>query len=175
MIIFGGYLSHLTPRLITCEPSLLAWNLDNVDEPRREIIKTTRRWIRQRDFRGRILSAYRNQCAICRIQLNLVEAAHIVPVSTRGSSDFTNNGLCLCALHHAAYDNGLVGIAPDYRVLVNQEKLDNLRSVNLNGGEQMILENAGRTIIIPDAVADRPAKDNLRRGLSVRGWPEIEQ
>ena len=156
------------------ESSPAAWNLDNVDEPRREVIETTRRWIRQRGFRGRILSAYSNRCAICRIQLNLVEAAHIVPVSIRGSSDSTDNGVCLCVLHHAAYDGGLVGIGPDYRVLVNQDKLDALRSADLNSGEQIILENVGNTIVIPDVARDRPSRDNLRRGLSVRGWPGIE-
>ena len=159
---------------MTHEPSLVEWNLNNVDGLRREVIETTRRWVRQRDFRGRILSAYRNQCAICRIQLNLVEAAHIVPVSIRGSNDLTNNGICLCVLHHAAYDGGLVGIGPDYRILVNQEKLDVLRNTDLNSGEQLILENAGNTIRVPNAPIDRPTEDNLRRGLAVRGWPNTE-
>lgn len=159
---------------MTHEPSMAEWNLNNVDGVRREIIETTRRWVRQRGFRGRILSAYRNQCAICRIQLNLVEAAHIVPVSIHGSNDFTNNGICLCVLHHVAYDGGLVGIGPDYRILVNQEKLDVLRNTNLNSGEQLILENAGNTIRVPEALIDRPTEDNLRRGLAVRGWPNIE-
>ena len=156
------------------DPSPIGWDLNHVDEPRREIIETTRRWIRQRDFRGRVLSAYRNRCAICHLQLDLVEAAHIVPVSVRGSSDSTNNGMCLCVLHHAAYDGGLVGIGSDYRILVNQERLDALRSANLNNGEQKILENLDSTIIIPDSVRDRPARENLSRGLLVRGWPNIE-
>ena len=159
---------------MTNEPSPTGWDLNHVDKPRREIIETTRRWIRQRDFRGRILSAYRHQCAICHLQLNLVEAAHIVPVSVRGSSDATNNGICLCALHHAAYDDGLVGIGLDYRVMVNQDKLNDLRNVNRNGGEQIIFENVNNAITIPDIVANRPSRDNLRRGLSVRGWPSIE-
>ena len=165
--------NNLSEQMIQ-EPSLMELNLNSVDETRREIIETTRKWSRQRDFRRRILSAYSNQCAICRVQLNLVEAAHIVPVSVRGSSDHTNNGVCLCVLHHAAYDGGLVGIGPDYRVLMNQEKIDILRSTNLNGGEYRVLENAGDVIIIPDAVVNRPARNNLRLGLKVRGWPNFE-
>ena len=158
---------------ITQEPSLDTWDLNQVAEPRREIIETARRWIRQRSFRGRILAAYRNRCAICRLQLNMVEAAHIVPVRIRGSSDLTNNGVCLCVLHHAAYDDGLVGIGPDYHVLLNQEKLDSLRNAGLGGGEERILENVGGTITLPDAVRDRPTRDNLIRGLLVRGWSDI--
>lgn len=156
------------------EPSPIGWDLDHVDEPRREVIETTRRWIRQRDFRGRILSAYHSSCAICHLQLNLVEAAHIVPVSVRGSSDSTDNGLCLCMLHHAAYDDGLVGIGPDYHVLLNQEKLDSLRNAGLGGGEEKILGNVRDTITLPDAVRGRPTRDNLIRGLLVRGWSDIE-
>ena len=159
---------------ITNEPSVTELNLDHVDEPRREIIETTRRWIRQRDFRGRILSAYRNRCAICHLQLNLVEAAHIVPVSVRGSRDSTDNGLCLCVLHHAAYDGGLVGIGPDYHVLLNQEKLNSLRDASLGGGEEKILENVGDIITVPDVVQDRPTRDNLIRGLLARGWSDVE-
>lgn len=145
-----------------------------VDEPRREAVQTVRQWVRQRDFRGRILSAYLNRCAVCRIQMNLVEAAHIVPVSIRGSSDSTNNGVCLCALHHTAYDSGLLGIAPDYRVLVNQGKMSELRNANLSDGEEIILERHGSTIVVPDLVQDRPTKNNLARGLAVRGWDSLE-
>ena len=159
---------------ITHEPSPEKWDLNHVDEPRREIIETTRRWIRQRDFRGRILSAYRNRCAICHLQLNLVEAAHIIPVSVRGSRDSTDNGLCLCVLHHAAYDGGLVGVGPDYHVLLNQEKLNSLRNAGLGGGEERILENVGDIITVPDVVQDRPTRDNLIRGLLARGWSDVE-
>ena len=159
---------------IVDEPSPIGWDLNNVDEPRREVIETTRRWIRQRDFRGRILSAYHSSCAICHLQLNLVEAAHIVPVSVRGSSDSTNNGLCLCMLHHAAYDGGLVGVGPDYRVLLNRAKLELLREVGMSGGEGRILENIGDIITVPDMAQERPTRENLVRGLSVRGWEGIE-
>ena len=156
------------------EPSPIAWDLNHIDEPRKEIIETTRRWIRQRDFRGRILSAYHSSCAICRLQLNLVEAAHIVPVNTPGSSDATNNGLCLCVLHHKAYDKGLVGVGPDYRVLLNQAKLDLLRESGISEGERRILEHIGDTITVPNVIQDRPTRDNLIQGLLVRGWSDIE-
>ena len=155
---------------IADEPSPIEWDLSQIDERHRRTIETTRRWIRQKDFRARILSAYHNSCAICHIQLKLVEAAHIVPVSVRGSSDSTNNGLCLCVLHHAAYDGGLIGVGPDYRVMLNQAKLESLREADINGGERRILENIGDTITVPDVAQDRPTRDNLIRGLSVRGW-----
>ena len=59
--------------------------------------------------------AYANQCAICRLkELRLLDAAHIVAdVEARGEPTVTN-GLSLCAIHHRAFDQNLVGVSPDY-------------------------------------------------------------
>jgi putative restriction endonuclease len=38
-----------------------------------------------------------------------MEAAHIIPRSKRGS-DTVSNGLCLCPIHHWAFDRGLWGL-----------------------------------------------------------------
>lgn len=38
--------------------------------------------------------------------LTPMEAAHIVPLSKRGAN-ITSNGLCLCPIHHWAFDRGL--------------------------------------------------------------------
>lgn len=59
---------------------------------RREAVRTIIERVGQQNFRSRILSVYGNQCAICSTQLNLVDAAHIVPVPggvrTRRATDF---------------------------------------------------------------------------------------
>ena len=145
---------------------------EQIPEERREIIEQIHRWVRERGFRSRVLAAYRDRCAVCHMQLRLVEAAHIVPVKIPGSSDLTSNGISLCPSHHTAYDKGLVGIAPNYSVLVNQDKLDSLRQSGLHTGEEMILNHVGNTILVPNQIADRPTSENLRKGLEIRGWEE---
>ncbi len=143
-----------------------------IPEERREVMEQIHRWVRQRDFRSRILAAYGDRCAVCHMQLRLIEAAHIVPVKIPGSSDLTSNGVSLCPSHHSAYDKGLLGIAPNFHVLVNQDRLESLRRTGMHAGEQMILDRVGSTIIVPQRATDRPTAENLRRGLEIRGWEE---
>jgi putative restriction endonuclease len=52
----------------------------------------------------------------------LLEAAHIMPDS-KGGAPRVSNGLCLCKLHHAAFDAGLIGITPDLTVEVRPDVL----------------------------------------------------
>lgn len=75
-------------------------------------------------FRRVIVEAYSHMCALCGIRLQTPEghtavaAAHIVPWSVSHNDD-PRNGLALCGLHHWAFDEGLVTVAPDYRVVVS--------------------------------------------------------
>ena len=137
---------------------------------RREAVHTIRRLVRKRDFRDRILGAYRSRCAVCQMQLELVEAAHIVPVHIPGSTDETTNGLALCASHHAAYDSGLLAVAPDYHVLVSKTKLAELRAANLSEGEASLLQYVCNTIWLPLDSSEQPRPEYLRRGMAARGW-----
>ena len=53
-------------------------------------------------FRERVLQAYRNHCAICKLKHRvLLDAAHIIPDSQGGRPEVPN-GLSLCKIHHAA-------------------------------------------------------------------------
>jgi putative restriction endonuclease len=125
---------------------------------------------REATFRARILQAYNYSCAVCCIQLELVEAAHIVPVGAPGSTDETANGISLCALHHEAYDNVLVGIRPDYRVIINEDRMRALRSTRRGAEEQRFRNNLQTRIILPVTLRDRPRQEYLREGLRIRGW-----
>ena len=63
-----------------------------------------------------MLLAYETRCAICTLKHgSLLDAAHIVPDTEELASD-DPNGLALCKIHHAAYDQNMLGITPDYRV-----------------------------------------------------------
>ncbi len=74
----------------------------------------TQRRLHQQGFRERVLRAYQEQCAICRLRHEeLLEAAHILPDGHPMGEPIVPNGLALCKLHHAAYDRNFLGITPD--------------------------------------------------------------
>lgn len=83
----------------------------------------TRTVARSRAFQTRLVELYDRRCAIC--ETGLVHpsgrcephAAHIVPRRLKGADD-ARNGLLLCRTHHWAFDEGLIGINPDYDVIV---------------------------------------------------------
>ena len=90
------------------------------DIPRRAYITTTvRQRLHQRGFRERVLHAYREQCALCRLRhTELLDAAHIITDREEEGTPQVSNGLSLCKLHHAAFDRFLLGITPDYTIPV---------------------------------------------------------
>jgi putative restriction endonuclease len=100
---------------------------DLPDDPleRRYAVREAKVRLHQARFRGRVVPAYSNQCSICRLkEPRLLDAAHIVPdADSRGIAGVAN-GLCLCTIHHRAFDERLVGITPDYEIRVHPRLLD---------------------------------------------------
>ncbi len=107
---------------------------------------------------------------MCHLQLNLVEAAHIIPVAAPRGSDETSNGLALCPSHHEAYDDAIVGVRPDYRIILNDDLLRTLRRTGRDGQAERFRSDLQERIIIPTSTSDRPRPEYLRRGLEIRGW-----
>lgn len=140
------------------------------DVGRREIIVSVSRKLRDVSFRRRVLTAYTYKCAVCGVQLGLVEAAHIIPVNHENSSDETRNGLALCALHHKAYDQALITISEGYAVILNENQVRELRDRKLDSGLAKFEKNLRHLIILPPAVTDRPHVEYIRLGNSIRGW-----
>lgn len=138
---------------------------------RQKVMRSIQQTLRDQTFRGRVLAAYEDRCALCDVQLRLVEAAHIVPVREKGSTDETCNGVALCSLHHAAFDRGVVGINPDFSVMVNEEHLANLQSEGLAGGMEGFRHGLRTSMRLPTDPAQRPTPELLARGLEIRGWP----
>ena len=79
-------------------------------------------------FRSTVLSAYNNTCCITGIDFpKLLQASHIKSWATSDPATERNNptnGLCLNYLHHKAFDEGLITIDTDYRILVSKEIRD---------------------------------------------------
>jgi len=73
--------------------------------------------LHQRRFRWLVIPAYREQCAICRLkEVKLLDAAHITGDPEPTGTPEISNGLSMCSIHHRAFDQGLVGVSPDYTV-----------------------------------------------------------
>jgi putative restriction endonuclease len=108
-----------------------------IDIRRRYIARLVRQRLHQQAFRERVLAAYREHCAICRLRhQELLEAAHIVADSDPEGEPASQNGLALCKLHHAAFDCHIVGVTPDYRVEVRIDVLEEIDGPMLKHGLQ---------------------------------------
>jgi putative restriction endonuclease len=114
--------------------------------------------LHQRSFRERVLAAYREQCAMCRLRhAELLEAAHIIPDSEEGKA-IVSNGLALCKLHHAAFDRHILGVRPDLVVEVRRDILEEVDGPMLRYGLQQL---HGSRIIVPRSADLRPRREFL--------------
>lgn len=74
----------------------------------------------QRAFRRRVLLAYGLRCALTGLPLpKLLQAAHIVADAKEGEAS-VRNGIAMSYLHHAAYEQNLLGIDPDGTILLSE-------------------------------------------------------
>lgn len=137
-------------------------------EERRFAMISTRRALRDFSFRERVLTAYGRRCAMCSLQLNLVDAAHILPASHPTSSDDTANGVALCALHHRAFDSGLIMFDETFRVMTNERKVSDLRRARLFDGLDSFLAGLHSILRLPPDRRDRPAEHLINLALYVR-------
>jgi putative restriction endonuclease len=125
---------------------------------RRYAVREARVRLHQARFRARVIPAYRDQCAICRLkEVRLLDAAHIVGDPEPQGLPLVANGLSLCTIHHRAFDQDLVGIAPDYEVHLASRLLEDEDGPMLD-----LLKGFHRTRIeLPRAAANRPDRDRL--------------
>ena len=101
-------------------------------------------------FRNAVLSAYDNTCCITGINIpKLLQASHI---KSWGDSDprteRTNpiNGLCLNALHHKAFDNEIITIDTDYRILISKQAKEHYTTEVFS---EFFAKYEGKTITLP--------------------------
>jgi putative restriction endonuclease len=115
--------------------------------------------LHQARFRTAVIAAYREQCAMCRLRhVALLEAAHILPDRDVRSLPEVPNGLSLCRIHHGAYDVGILGIDPDYKIHLRADILDEIDGPMLRHGLQEI---HGSSLAVPRREKDRPNKEFL--------------
>jgi len=116
------------------------------------------RRLHQASFRERVLEAYREHCAICRLRhRGLLDAAHILPDQEAVAAS-VDNGLALCKLHHAAFDLNILGIRPDFTVEIRRDTLEEVDGPMLVHGLQGFHETK---LVLPRSAGDRPRKEYL--------------
>lgn len=124
------------------------------------ITSSVKRRLHQRGFRERVIAAYQSQCAFCQLKhAELLDAAHIIPDKEEGSVPNVNNGLALCKIHHAAFDQHIIGVTPDYRIKVKEDILREKDGPMLKHGIQG-LEN--QKLILPKSKKAWPNQEFLK-------------
>lgn len=122
---------------------------------RRYIVRETRQRLHQPVFRATVLRAYEIRCAVCSLRhAELLDAAHIIPDHDEAGVASVRNGLSLCKLHHAAYDNHILGIRPDLFVEIRTDLLHEIDGPMLEHGLQG--RHGQRLLSIPRARSERP-------------------
>lgn len=134
---------------------------DDADARRRYITASVKARLHQKSFREKVLYAYRNQCAICRLRhQELLDAAHILPDSDPDGLPTVPNGISLCKIHHAAFDKLFIGIRPDYIIEVRSDILKESDGPMLLHGLQELHHHP---IIRPASAKDWPNAEYLER------------
>jgi len=137
---------------------ILAEEVTKLTPERQKILSTVNRWARSACFRQQVLTAYGNRCSVTRMQLRLVDAAHILPVEADETTDDVRNGITLSPTYHRAFDGGLIYLGDDYVMRTSQERELKLVTLNLDGGIDDFKRYLGKRIYLPP---DR------------RQWPDI--
>jgi putative restriction endonuclease len=127
---------------------------------RRYLITETRRRLHQPVFASQVMLAYDTHCAVCALgHRELLDAAHIIPDTDARGLPVVPNGLALCKIHHAAYDQNILGIRPDYIVEIHHRLLEELNGPMLRHGLQ---EHHGKPLMqVPRHHGDRPDPERL--------------
>jgi len=136
-------------------------DLDALAAPQREYVRRlTNLRLHQPVFRARVLRAYGESCAMCRLRhADLLDAAHILPDTHPRGEPVVPNGLALCKIHHAAYDRNILGVRPDLQVDVQPRVLAEIDGPMLRHGLQ---EMAGVRLLVPRRIDAQPDPDRLR-------------
>jgi putative restriction endonuclease len=131
----------------------------------------TRRTIRDRIFRTRVLKAYDRRCAFTGFQFingggrAEVEAAHIKSVQNKGP-DVVQNGLALSGTVHWMFDRGLLTVADNAEILLSNHinDVEGVRKILRSDGMAQFPENPHEK---PDLLFLRWHRENCFKGAAL--------
>jgi putative restriction endonuclease len=161
--VFPVYIARDVPEgrfvEVALDESLLFLSRPETDDERAYAERMTRQRLHQPEFRARVLLAYETRCAMCRLaHAELLDAAHILGDRHPEGRPVVSNGLSLCKIHHAAYDQSFIGVRPDLVIEVQEELLHEVDGPMLKHGIQ---ELAGSRLHVPRAISARPNTAHL--------------
>jgi len=119
-------------------------------------------------FANAVMQAYGAKCAICAKQLNIVQAAHIVPHCNDQCQDDIKNGIALCVEHHALYDNALLMPDKNKKLFLNHEKISFLQAIGQTNGLEEVTERSQYDYSIPTDKNHQPSSEYLELGINIR-------
>lgn len=117
-----------------------------------------KRRINQQFFRDAVLTSYDCKCCISGItEPSLLEAAHIISwIENEAERTNPQNGLCLNPFFHKAYDNFLLSITADYKIILSEKLLSSVKDSKMYKYLDSI---QNRSITLPNRFM--PSRNNL--------------
>lgn len=129
------------------------------EDDRRYARAITRQRLHQPLFRARVLQAYERRCAMCNLRhVSLLDASHILDDRHAMGQPVVPNGLALCKIHHAAFDQDILGVSPDLVIGVREDVLAEIDGPMLKYGIQAL---AGSRLTVPRERASAPSRERL--------------
>jgi HNH endonuclease len=136
----------------------------------RYALRLVKQRLHQASLRDVVLTVYDHRCAISNLpDDHLLDAAHIMADGDEllGQA-VVSNGIALSKIHHAAFDNHLIGIDPDGRAHVSNRLLKPHDGPLL---EQSLQAAAGALIRLPRGKQYHPDRDRLAARSSCSNAP----
>lgn len=116
-------------------------------------------FIRKGAFKKIVPRIYNQSCCISGmriisfLQIQMVDACHIIPFS-ESHDDTITNGISLCPNLHRAFDRGLIAIDNDYRLMVSDKFSEECIDYSIS-------RYANKKLMLPLETKYYPAVDNL--------------
>ena len=110
----------------------------------------TSRLSRDSKFAPRVKQQFDYSCAVCTVQMEIVEAAHIIPVNDPRGSDEVWNGLSLCPNHHTLFDARRLVVQSNLSIVVDDETITFLKESGRASGIELLTDFRGQKIRAPD-------------------------
>ena len=140
---------HFTPGLAAMICDAVGLDLAALELAASPAVAAARRSPRRPGFAEEVLRAYAYQCAMCGFDGALgrnpvgLEAAHVRWHSQDGP-DVVANGLSLCALHHALFDLGVLGLTAELHIRVSS-----LYVARSDAGRRAVDDLSGQPLLAP--------------------------
>ncbi|MGZ0707621.1 HNH endonuclease [Coraliomargarita sp. W4R53] len=154
-----GSEDELAKKLAKLEPTVPSnAAYDPTSQDGKDRIRAVKTRIGQRAFREVILDIYNRRCCITGLDITTVNrASHIIGWADRKDTRMDpRNGLCLSATYDAAFDQHLISLDDDYRIILSKDIKEHYSSESV---QTYFHSKEGDTITLPRSYL--PKKDYL--------------